>query len=238
MEVINTTSKIKTDKISVIIADDHKLFRQGIIELLTGKMNVEIISEVENGSELVDAYFLHKPDLIIVDIAMPILTGIEALEQIKKKDPLVKAMFLSMHYDEFYLYQIYKYGGKGLLSKNIVIEELAEAISVIVKGGIYFGKDISESDILALEKKYSQLNYDDDLFEVSSLSKQEKQVLWYIGESYSSQQIANVLNISKRTVDTHRVNIMGKINAKTLFDLHKFAIKYVEKNPALLNKIF
>ena len=122
---------MKTQTIKILVADDHTLFRQGIIKLLEEHKEYEVIAEAENGKDLIEKYFNHCPDIILTDIAMPELTGIQAVEEILKRDRNSKALFLSMYDTEEYVYQVLKSGGMGLVNKNILDEELIYAISKI-----------------------------------------------------------------------------------------------------------
>ena len=214
------------NKIRIIIADDHKLFRQGIIELLKENPLMEIIDEVDNGNTLIKSYFVNKPDIIIIDIAMPIMSGYEAFEKIKAKDSTVKALFLSMHTEEVYYYQIYNAGGKGLLSKNIIIGELETAIMCVMEGKIYFGKEYSDAKLKNLVKRYKEIGNAVEEIKIR-LSHREIEVLKLIGLGKTSQEIAELLTLSKRTVDKHREIIMKKIKAKNLIQLYRYAFEFI-----------
>jgi len=120
--------------IKILVADDHKLFRSGIIRLLKDHQNIHIIAEAENGSELIERYFEVSPDIVLVDIAMPQMSGLEAVSKIKEKDPEVKALFLSMYDNDNYKYKVLKSGGMGLINKNILEGELTYAIEQVCKG--------------------------------------------------------------------------------------------------------
>lgn len=212
-------------KFKVIIADDHRLFRDGINGLLKGSSLVEVIGEAENGNELIASYFNLKPDLILVDIAMPGLSGYEAFEKIKAQDPDVKACFLSMHTEEIYYYQIYKSGGKGLLSKNVCMGELEKAADLIMNGGVYFGADYPEERLNALVSQYEVLEQAYDKTKIH-FTEREDEILQLIVKGYTSSEIAATLNLSKRTVDKHREVIMKKAKVKNLLELYQFAQEY------------
>lgn len=212
-------------KIRIIVADDHRLFREGIIELLKESAMVEIIGQVESGKELIAEYFKKKPDLLLVDIAMPGLSGYEAFEQIRERDKSAKALFLSMHTEEIYYYQIYKSGGKGLVSKNVFSGELETAITWIMKGRCYFGPDYDEEKLDELVKKYELLddhNYMDQIY----FTERESEIMKMIVQGSTSNEIADYLQVSKRTIDKHRESIMKKANVKNLMELYQFAQKY------------
>jgi DNA-binding NarL/FixJ family response regulator len=204
------------------------LFRQGIIELLKDNPLVEIVDEVDNGNSLIKSYFENKPDIIIIDISMPKLSGYEAFERIKARDNNVKALFLSMHTEEVYYYQIYNAGGKGLLSKNIIIGELETALISVMEGKIYFGNGYPEERLKKLVSRYREIGNESGARKII-LSGREKQVLKLIGMGKTSQEIAEFLTLSKRTVDKHREIIMKKIKAKNLIELYRYAFEFIRE---------
>lgn len=212
--------------ISVLIADDHRLFRSGIVGLLTNVSDLIVLDEADNGEDLVEKYFSLKPDLVVADIAMPSLSGFEALKEIKKIDPKAKFLFLSMYESPEYVHYALKIGGKGLLGKTIHQHELIYAIRQIADGGIYFGKDWPKEKLEELEKQYKNLA-DGKLDSNIVLTSKEKEVLYYISEGYTSSEIAEKLDVSKRTIDAHRQNLMKKTKSNSLSQLIAFAIKFM-----------
>ena len=218
--------------ISVLVADDHKLFRSGIISLLENEREIFVVGEAENGQELEEKYFKLKPDIVLVDISMPVLSGTDAVKKIKKTDDSIKALFLSMHDDEEYIYYCLKAGGKGLISKNIMKGELILAIKKVYEGGNYFGINRTEDNLRELLNKY-QVYKDHNLAGIQDFSQREVAILQLISEGLTSSEIAERLLIGKRTVDTHRTHLMQKLNLKSLPELIKYAINYTtakEKN--------
>jgi DNA-binding NarL/FixJ family response regulator len=213
--------------VRILLSDDHSLLRTGVISMLKDEKDILIVGEAEDGEQLIDKYFKLMPDIIISDISMPKMSGIDALAKIKRKDSSAKALFLSMYEGEEYIYSIYKAGGSGLINKNIVKGELLFAIKKVLEGNYYFGANIQAGNLNEIISKYSSKK----LFNIEKtkliLTDREKQVLTLIGEAKTSSVIAIELDLSKRTIDTHRTNIMQKLNLKSLPELIRFAVKYV-----------
>ena len=213
--------------VRILLSDDHSLLRTGVITMLRDEKDILIVGEAEDGEQLIDKYFKLMPDIVISDISMPKMSGIDALAKIKKKDPAAKALFLSMYEGEEYIYSIYKAGGSGLINKNIVKGELLFAIKKVLEGNYYFGAKIQAGDLDEIITKYSSKK----LFNIEKtkilLTDREKRVLALIGEAKTSNDIATELELSKRTVDSHRTNIMQKLNLKSLPELIRFAVNYV-----------
>ena len=138
--------------IKVLVVDDHKLFRTGVVRLLRDRPNIFVVAEAENGEELLNKYFNAKPDVVLVDIAMPKMSGLEAVSLVREKDQNVKALFLSMYDGDEYVYQVLKSGGMGLVNKNILEGELAYAIEQVYIGEKYFGSKWTEEKLQRLIK--------------------------------------------------------------------------------------
>jgi two-component system response regulator NreC len=152
------TKMIKAGKkIKILVADDHTLFRSGIISILKEYSEFDLIGEAADGDELVKKYFHSSPDVILVDISMPLISGTEAVTQILQKDPEARALFLSMFEGEEYIYHILKIGGKGLINKNIMEDELVKAIKTVFSGGFYFDNGIDEDKRDEIVKKFVKI---------------------------------------------------------------------------------
>jgi DNA-binding NarL/FixJ family response regulator len=212
--------------VHIVIADDHTLFRSGIISLIESEDNIIIAGEADNGSQLLDKYFELKPDLILLDISMPVMTGLEAAKLIRKQDQKVKILFLSMHEGEDYIYHCIKSGGDGLINKNILKSELINAINTLMNENRYFGKNFTDTQIEEIIKRYDSFIEVPKFIQPIRLTEKEKEVLLLISEGLTSSEIADRLNIGKRTVDTHRINIMQKLNLNSLPELIKYSIDY------------
>ena len=214
--------------IKTLVADDHKLFRSGIIRMLNDHRNIHVISEAENGTELIEKYFEVSPDIVLVDIAMPQMSGLEAVAKIKEKDPIVKALFLSMYDSDDYKYKVLKSGGMGLINKNILEGELTYAIEQVNKGEPYFRGNWTKADLERLVSEFESHN-NQQFIDKYDVSYREEQVLKLLNEGYTSQQIAAKLELSKKTIDFYRSNIMRKFSLNSVTDLIRFALKYFEK---------
>lgn len=217
-------------KIRVIVADDHRLFRSGIMSLLADEREIYVIGEAKNGEELVNLFFEHKPDLLLVDISMPFLSGIEAVKEIRKKDRSVKALFLSMHDSEEYIYNVIKIGGLGLVSKNVMKGELVYAIKTAYEGNQYFGQNWTPDKLRDLKSRFEFLSGAEKTEDGVNLTPREREVLKLIGDGLTSQEIANRIHLSKRTVDSHRAHLLKKLGLNSLSELIKYAIKYSQMN--------
>lgn len=215
-----------THTITLLIADDHELFRKGIISLLLEEEMLIIIGEANDGKDLIYKYGKLKPDLVITDISMPELSGIEAVRTLSEKDPNIKAIFLSMYGGEDYMYHCIKSGGSGLIHKNVSKKELIHAIDLVYNGQKYFGEEYSYEQIEKLIGDYES-HSNIPVFEVlENLSNKEEEVLLLIAEGLTSIEIAEKMFISTRTVDTHRLHLMSKLKLKSVPQLIKYAISY------------
>jgi DNA-binding NarL/FixJ family response regulator len=214
--------------IKILVADDHKLFRSGIIRLLKDHQNIYIIAEAENGFELIERYLEVSPDIVLVDIAMPLMSGLEAVSRIKEKDPEVKALFLSMYDNDNYKYKVLKSGGMGLINKNILEGELTYAIEQVNRGEMYFRGNWTEDELERLVTEFES-HSNQQVIDNYDVSYREEQVLKLLNEGLTSQQMADKLELSKKTIDFYRSNIMRKFSLKSVTDLILFAMKFFEK---------
>ncbi|MGE5680227.1 MAG: response regulator transcription factor [Bacillota bacterium] len=215
--------------IRIIVADDHALFRSGIISLLEDAREFFIVGQVENGQELMDKYFELKPDVILTDISMPFISGTDAVRRIKEKDSSVRALFLSMHEGDEYIYYCLKAGGLGLISKNILKGELIYAIRAVFNGQKYFGAKWTDEKLEQLISKFDSFAGEDPTIS-NSLSEKELEILKLIGEGLTSSEIAERTALGKRTIDTHRSHLMQKLNLKSLPELIRYAIQFSIKH--------
>jgi len=200
--------------IKVLVADDHKLFRSGIIRLLKDHQNIYIIAEAENGFELIERYLEVSPDIVLVDIAMPLMSGLEAVSRIKEKDPEVN--------------KVLKSGGMGLINKNILEGELTYAIEQVNRGEMYFRGNWTEDELERLVTEFES-HSNQQVIDNYDVSYREEQVLKLLNEGLTSQQMADKLELSKKTIDFYRSNIMRKFSLKSVTDLILFAMKFFEK---------
>jgi len=212
-------------KIRILVADDHNLFRNGIINLLSDEKDIFVVGEAESGEDLIKKYFQLKPDMVLADISMPDMNGIEALKKIKEDDQSVKFLFLSMYEGDEYIYYCYNIGGMGLISKKVFKGELLFAIRTVSEGRKYFGINITEEKLNEILERYNKNNLYIEPFN-EFLTPREKQILNLISEGCTSNEIAEKLYLSKRTIDTHRTHLMQKLNLKSFPELIKYAINY------------
>ena len=217
--------------ISIVLADDHSLVRDGIRALLEEEPDLDVIGEVSNGLEAIDMIGDKSPDILIIDIRMPELGGIETVERLNSKGGLkTKCIILSMHDSEEYILKSVQAGASGYLLKDTGKTEFVKAIHVVHEGGKYFSGDISNVLVNNLFKSTSNTdssaepqNVKDNPFD---LTNRELQVLELVLAGYTSKEISEKLNNSKRTIDTHRFNLMKKMEVKNLIDLSKKAQKH------------
>jgi len=206
----------------VVLADDHAMFRQGVKRILEDADNIEVVGEASDGLELLDVSKGTTPDMVILDISMPNLRGLEATREIKTLFPNVKVLILTMHRDKEYVYGAISAGAEGYLLKEDADTELFIAVEKIRQGGRYI------SPILSGELTHKLINIRHERQTTSSyesLTLREKEVLKLIAEGKSHKDIADLLFISIRTVDHHRANIMKKLNIKDTANLTKYAIR-------------
>lgn len=217
------------DKIKVLLADDHELVRSGLVKLLETYKDVIIVGEAGDGFEAVEKTRKLNPDVLIIDLSMPRLSGIEATKIIRKECPQVAVLVLTMHHDEEYVYQIFRSGALGYILKDAGKEELATAIRTVAKGEKYISSKVSEIMVDGYVRRTSGRDESvqkNGVIPNVSLTKREKEVLSLIAQGLSNQEIGEKLFISPRTVDTHRTNIMQKLDIHDIGNLVKFAIEH------------
>jgi DNA-binding NarL/FixJ family response regulator len=209
-------------KQSVVLVDDHVLLRQGVRKILDGRPDLEIAGEVGTGPELLELLRRCSPDLILLDISMPNLRGIEAIPEIRRLKPNVKILILTMHREEEYLYEAISAGADGYLLKEDADQDLFFAIDMVLQGKIYISRFLAEKSRQdwALIRRGKRPSPTAEL-----LTTREREVLKLIAEGKSSKEIGEMLFISARTVERHRANMMDKLDAKNMVDLVKYAVK-------------
>jgi len=205
-------------KIRIIIADDHQLFRNGLKILLNSFPEFEVAGEASNGEEFLQMLKSNEAYIALMDINMPEMDGIEATRKGLKISPGLSIIALSMYGEEEYYYKMVDAGAKGFLLKDSDISEVKEAILTVLKGGSYFSQELLYNVIEKIKHREHETK-------LANLSKREKEILLKICEGLSNQQIAETLFISKRTVDKHRANLLGKTNSKNTASLILYAIR-------------
>lgn len=214
----------------VLIADDHSLFRNGIMSMFSENSEILIVGEAENGQEVISKYPELKPDVVLLDISMPEMSGFEILKKLLDIDKNVKVLFLSMYDSEDYIYNTIKAGGLGLVNKNILKGELIFAITKVAGNHFYFGANWDNEKINKLMKNHKESEKKSLSLSYSLLTKREKDILKFIAMGLTSRQISERLNVGKRTIDFYRSSIMQKMNVKTLPELIKFSIDFSAKS--------
>ena len=209
------------EKIKVLIADDHTILRQGIKALLDNQAGIEVIGEAKDGREALTLIEDLLPDVILMDIAMPGLNGLEATRRIKKKFPKIKVLVLTMYTNEEYVFQILKAGANGYLVKETAFQDLISAIRAVYRDEAFMSPSISKKVI----NRYTQRVRDTNDTTGDMLTTREREILQLIAEGSSSKKIAEALFISPKTVETHRTHIMDKLNIHNRTDLVKYAIR-------------
>jgi two-component system response regulator NreC len=210
--------------IDVILVDDHQIVRDGIRLLIEGMENIRVIDEAGNAELMMAILKTKKPDLAIIDISLPGMSGIELAKYISTNYPEVKILMLSMYTNEEFVFNSLRSGASGYLPKNTTRKELNNAINVISEGKEYFSESISNIILKSYIKKAQSKNEEDEK-ELSKLSDREQEVLKMFSEGKSNKEIADELFISTRTVESHKNHIMQKLGLKTTVDLIKFAIR-------------
>lgn len=208
-------------KIRLLLADDHKLFRDGLRSMLEGHKGIEIIAEASEGIAVTKLAAELHPDMILMDVSMPDLNGIEATRKISADHPAIKIIMLSMHSDRRYIIEALRSGACGYLLKDSAFEEVLAAIRDCMKGKIYLSSKIADiviNDYISLAR-----NTDSSAFVV--LSAREREVLQLLAEGKSTKEIASQLKVSAKTIESHRKQVMDKLNLHSVAELTKYAIR-------------
>jgi len=208
-------------KIRILLADDHTILRNGIRALLEQETDLEVVAEAEDGRSAVNLACQFKPDVAVIDIAMPLLNGLEATRQIKKLLPGVRVLVLSMHDNEEYIRQVLEAGAMGYILKDAAARELIAAIRSVYQGEAVLSPAITR---LVIED-YLRWGGIRPAEKDEILSPREREVLQLIAEGYTNKQIAGILTLSIKTVQAHRLNLMGKLNLHDRGELIKYAIQ-------------
>jgi DNA-binding NarL/FixJ family response regulator len=209
-------------KKKIIIAEDQTLVRQGLRSLLESEENVEIVAEAEDGLEAIKCVEKYSPELVLLDLAMPTMSGLSALKDIKNRFPDTKILALTFHASEEYILEAFEHGADGYCLKNDSHTELLIAINSVLAGKSYISPSVSGKVLEGYLEGRKRLK---DESSWKRLTQREKEVLKLVGESYSSTDIGEILSISPKTVDKHRSNIMNKLNLHSASALTAYAIE-------------
>ena len=218
---------VLNNTISIVLADDHALVRDGIRALLEEESNLKVIGEVSNGNEAITMVKEKQPDILIIDIRMPEMGGIEAVEKLNSKKTNTKCIILSMHDSEEYILKSVKAGANGYLLKDTDKNEFIKAIRTVEEGGKYFSGDISNVLVNNLfgqgSSTQNTMTSKSNKTNAFDLTNKELQVLNLVLSGYTNKEISEQLQNSKRTIETHRFNLMRKMEVKNLIELSKKA---------------
>jgi two-component system response regulator NreC len=206
--------------IRILIADDHKIFREGLRTLLRSRDDIEVIGEADNGRTVVSLAGQLEPDIVIMDVAMPDLNGIEATRQITMTRADAKVLALSMHSDSRFVTRMLQAGAHGYLLKDCAFEELTLAIDTIVTEGVYLSPGVTGVVVRDYMQHLSSAESSATL-----LSSREREVLQLVAEGLTTKDIASKLHISIKTVESHRRQIMDKLEIRSVAELTKYAVR-------------
>ncbi len=207
--------------VRILVADDHKIVREGLIALLQKQPHMQVVGEAEDGRQAVQLATELHPEVVIIDIGMPDLNGIEATRQIVAELPGVKVIALSMHSDKRFVKGMLKAGAAGYLLKYCASEELISAIQMVMANRIYLSHDITGIVV----EDYVQKLADTDSSVFQALTPREREVLQLLAEGRSTRQIADALHVSVKTIEVHRKQMMDKLGLQSLAELVKYAIR-------------
>lgn len=211
----------RSNRIRVLLADDHPFVREGIKSHLATLRDFEVLGEAGDGEEAVRLAAKLRPEIVLMDISMPGMSGLEAISRLRKRLPRVQVLVLTMHDDREYVAKAFRLGARGFLRKNDSPDELVLALRTIASGEAYFGSGIT--GVLADELARGGTETFDTEF-LAALSEREREVLQHIAEGLTNKDISRQLGVSVRTVETHREHVMRKLNIHSVAGLTRFAI--------------
>jgi len=207
--------------VRIILADDHKIMREGLRALLAKQKEIEVIAEADSGRGVIELCSQLHPDVVVIDISMPDLNGIDAARQITRQAPDIKVIALSMHSDKKYVKEMLAAGASGYLLKDAAFEELGMAIATVLKNKTYLSPQITDTVV----KDYVNENVPKNSIASTALSAREREVLQLIAEGKSTRDIAAKLYVSVKTIETHRKQIMAKLGLNSIAEITKYAIR-------------
>ncbi|HUI65159.1 MAG TPA: response regulator transcription factor [Bacteroidota bacterium] len=210
------------NSIRVLLADDHALFRAGLRAILHSMPGTEVVAEAENGRDALQLIGEQRPDVAMLDISMPELSGLEALRRITKEHPDVRVIMLSMHSSTQYVMQSLEAGAAGYLLKDSALSELEEALRTVARGEMYIGPSLTRSVIDAYKNHTTGRPAGTRLLSV--LTSRQREVLQLIAEGHSTKEIARKLDMSVKTADTHRSQLMKRLGIHDVAGLVRFAV--------------
>lgn len=207
--------------ITILLADDHRIFRDGLRPLLAAHEDLEVVAEAADGLEALRLAIELRPDIAVLDISMPGLNGIEVARRLSKEAPSVKPIILSMHSDRRFVLEALRAGARGYLLKDAGILELIAAVRDVIDGQVHLCAAVSEQVI----RDYVSLAGADEGSVFALLSAREREVLQLLAEGMATKEIADQLNLSAKTVESHRKAVMDKLEIRSIAELTKYAIR-------------
>ncbi len=210
------------DKIRILIADDHSIVREGVRMILSGQEDFEVVGEASTGREAMEQARAIKPDVVVMDISMPDMTGIQATEKIRKELPQVQVLGLTMHEEDSYVFEMLKVGAAGYVLKRAAAEDLVSAVRAAHRGEAFLYPSVARMVVQDYLQRASTREKEEAL---DGLTEREREVLTLIAEGLTNQEIAGRLFISIKTVQTHRAHIMEKLNLHDRTELVRYAIR-------------
>ena len=212
-------------KINIILADDHHVIREGLRLLLDREKDLLVIAEADTGRSVLSAVKKFNPDLVIMDVSMPELNGMEATRKILSEAPATKVLALSMYSDKRFVEGMFQAGVSGYLLKNCIARELVSAIRLVAKGQVYISPEIAGTIVDGYLSRLVPQTDTTQRLQRKTLTDREREILQLICEGQNSKEVAETLHVSSKTVDAHRRNIMEKIGVHSIAELTKFAIR-------------
>jgi DNA-binding NarL/FixJ family response regulator len=210
----------EAEKIRVLLVDDHTVVRKGIRALLEQESDMEVVGEAEDGLKGVQACLEYEPDVVILDMALPMLSGVEAARKIREKLPQTRVLILSMYDDEEYIMDSFRVGVSGYILKDVVVSDLVAAVRSVYRGSTFLSPTVSEK----LRRQLQTGQTGASRHGPAKLTVRERQILKLIADGHTSRQISEILNISFKTVQTHRAHIMEKLGVHSTAELTRYAI--------------
>lgn len=208
--------------LKIVLADDHQIFREGLRTLLSKQQNLQVVGEASDGRSAVRLVHEQEPDIVILDIAMPDLNGIEAARHIKREAPEVRLIALSMHADRRFVTGVLQAGASAYLLKECAFDELLDAIAAVEAGKIYLSPAITG---IVVEDYLQHISKSGEPTPAESLTSREREVLQLLAEGKNTKEIAAMLHVSSKTIETHRRQIMQKLGLRSVAELTKYAIR-------------
>ena len=207
--------------VSILVADDHEIVREGLRRLIEAEQDLKVIGEAGDGREVLKQVEFLKPEVVVLDISMPRLGGLETLERLRAKHPEVKVILLSVHGDTPFIQSAISLGADGYVLKNGRAAEIVTAIRAVTKGGSYFSPVVAKEIV---EQLRTPLSKNHEPF--SLLSTREREVLHLIAEGHSAKEVATELQISTKTVEAHRTSLMRKLGVRKATELVRYALRH------------